>query len=304
MTFSCSCPHHTLCSFGLLACAAVLLTVTVATAAGQTPTSGKVAGPATSMGSLAILANTAGTLFVDDARKTAISAGKITTLRVPAGEHFVDLRDDKGTKLWDRIVTIPANSQVAEKIEIRHSAGSRMRPLEPDDLSTLGRWKEYEAVRKPVAWPNLEGAQYRESERRIEESKKQQFAYATKACDESVSKGLPKDALRATFFISCLYGAGRFDEALRSASGALEPLRQEYEEKGVASARTRDDDSQAIKDLQKTFADMWEYTLADLFELRARIKFALLDSGGALDDLGESLVHASRLKASTADGCN
>ena len=69
-----------------------------------------------SMGVLAVTSDHEGALFVDGERKIAVSPDKIVTLRLVAGQHFVDLRDSKGSKLWEKVVDVPAGAQVAERI--------------------------------------------------------------------------------------------------------------------------------------------------------------------------------------------
>src|SRR5260370_28784123 len=98
---------------------AVILLTAGALAAAQTKTSGTNPRPQMSMGVLALASDHEGTLYVDGERKVAVSPGRIVTLRLTAGQHFVDLRDAKGSKVWDKVVNVPSGAQVAEKIEKR-----------------------------------------------------------------------------------------------------------------------------------------------------------------------------------------
>ena len=63
-------------------------------------------------------ADEAGTLFVDGVEPQRIEPDQVATLKLIAGQHFVDLRNAKGEKLWDKIVTVPAGSQSVEKIKV------------------------------------------------------------------------------------------------------------------------------------------------------------------------------------------
>src|SRR6266478_1704477 len=73
--------------------------------------------PVMSVGLLAITTDHQGVLFIDGERRGIVSPGEVVSMKVVAGQHFVDLRDANGSKLWDKVVTIPPNTQVVEKIE-------------------------------------------------------------------------------------------------------------------------------------------------------------------------------------------
>ena len=100
----------------------IMLTV-VAFAQAQTPTKQGQGLPSTqqqmSMGVLAITSNHDGTLFVDGERKVAVATDKVVTVHLTAGQHFVDLRDTSGAKLWEKVVDVPAGAQVAERISAK-----------------------------------------------------------------------------------------------------------------------------------------------------------------------------------------
>jgi Skp family chaperone for outer membrane proteins len=97
---------------------AVILLVAVALATGQTQTKqSSTPGPQMSMGALAVTTDHEGWLFVDGERKLPIVPDKVVTFRVTAGQHFVDLRDAKGMKLWQKVVEVPSGKQAAVQIQ-------------------------------------------------------------------------------------------------------------------------------------------------------------------------------------------
>jgi hypothetical protein len=82
---------------------------------------GAPAGRQLKMGMMAVASDRDGVIFVDGQRKEVISAGKVITMKLSAGQHFVDLRDSKGVKMWEKIVTVPVGEQVFERIIIGHA---------------------------------------------------------------------------------------------------------------------------------------------------------------------------------------
>ena len=142
----------------------VTLLVTGALVIGQAQTVQHApAGPQMSTGVLAIVSDRDGALFIDGERKAGLTSGKITTLKLAAGQHFVDLRTPNGSKLWEKIVTVPAGAQVAERIETRSEpkpAGTSPSVKATEDLTAceeldlLGRWRESIAACKGSANPS------------------------------------------------------------------------------------------------------------------------------------------------------
>ena len=85
-------------------------------------------------GVLAITSDEAGTLFIDGAEATKMEPGRVVTLKLVAGQHFVELRDEQGNKLWEKLVTVPEGAQAAERIELLAK-----KPLEEPTLPN-GEW--------------------------------------------------------------------------------------------------------------------------------------------------------------------
>jgi hypothetical protein len=83
-----------------------------------TPTQSTTPSQQMSMGVLAVVSDHEVALFIDGEQKTVLVPDKIVTLNLTAGQHFVDLRDAKGSKLWEKMVAVPAGVQIAEKIEL------------------------------------------------------------------------------------------------------------------------------------------------------------------------------------------
>jgi hypothetical protein len=73
-------------------------------------------------GVLALLADDELIVIIDGADGGKTSTGKVLALKLVAGQHFVELRDSAGQKKWEKIVTIPTGTQVAEKIDIHQNA--------------------------------------------------------------------------------------------------------------------------------------------------------------------------------------
>jgi YVTN family beta-propeller protein len=81
-----------------------------------------------STGVLAIQSQLDGVLFVDGQRVQPLTPGNIITLSLTAGGHFVDLRDQNGTKLWQKIIEVPAGAQAAVNIETQKQPQSTELP--------------------------------------------------------------------------------------------------------------------------------------------------------------------------------
>jgi tetratricopeptide (TPR) repeat protein len=224
-----------------------------------------------STGVLAVISNHDGVLYVDGERQADISPGKVVSLSVIAGQHFVDLRDSQGTKLWDKMVTVPAGAQAAEKIEVnsvspanKTRAGLSSCPQDSLDFSELSAL-ERTAETLPLA--------------------------PTQAVADAVKKHLIANEKLLAIAIStagqwplsdaAFYGAGRYDEALRAASEKIEALKNSIP--SVAGGTVN------AEDKVKLFE-----SLSIAYELRGRIKYALGNVAGAFSDLDGSLDYASQ----------
>jgi hypothetical protein len=92
------------------------------------------------MGVLAITSDEQGTLFIDGSEKARMAPTQVVTLKLVAGQHILELRGPTGEKLWGRVVSVLANAQVVEQIEVHpHSStspvGKDTRSLVPGDGS-------------------------------------------------------------------------------------------------------------------------------------------------------------------------
>jgi hypothetical protein len=109
-------------------CGATFLLI-LASAAGEQNPSPKLPDNASmeqmSSGVLAILADLAGSLFVDGMEGGKAVAGNVLAVKLLAGQHFVDFRDGSGQKVWEKVVSIPAGSQVAERISLKSQPEQR-----------------------------------------------------------------------------------------------------------------------------------------------------------------------------------
>jgi tetratricopeptide (TPR) repeat protein len=231
-----------------------------------------------STGVLAIVSDRDGALFVDGERKIALTSGKITTLKLAAGQHFVDLRTPNGSKLWEKIVPVPAGAQVAERIEIRSEpkptdASASVKATEDltacEELDLLGRWRESAA-----------------------------------ACKRSTN---PYDAISSLVSIASVmeaHGDPKKSEFCIDASQSEQPRR-------LASLIPCADSLYGYGDHQRALAMLNEYlndnrstkmaNLDSAYFLRAEVKFALSDTDGSLADFdsGFRIVAATPLEKST-----
>jgi len=243
-----------------------------------------------SVGVMAVTSDHEGILFVDGERKLVLAAEQITTLKMTSGQHFVDLRDDKGAKLWEAIVSIPVGTQVVERIrlagkseaiqETAQSGSISDRPstgLGPDlrhnhdVLCYLGRYKEAEDLSsqyRGTKCPRGKSSdELRDLSRRVEVSRQR---YCSLTGGPTIPKALEKDGFPDQCIYSDalareLYILGKHDEALYYANEALK-----YADSLLTSGNTH-----ASVYLNASNGHVW----------RARVKYALFDDQGALQDL-------------------
>src|ERR1035441_1183441 len=82
-----------------------------------------------STGVLALQSQQQGLLFIDGQRVQPISPGSVVTLKLTTGQHFVDLRDEKGSILWQKIVEVPVGAQAAVLIDVQKQTESTPSPV-------------------------------------------------------------------------------------------------------------------------------------------------------------------------------
>ena len=269
----------------------ILATVVVVTGFAQTK-QGTTSSPQMSMGVLAVTSDREGTLFVDGERKLATSPDKIVTLRLTAGQHFVDLRDPKGAKLWSKVVNVPAGAQVAEIITISGGVtsvpGSTSSPkvdlTQCEESQLLTRFQEAltackkddEALRSRYPEDLRESVDTKMVKRAVDDASKQFSELCTKS-----TQGCAE----------LLYNLGDYSTALAEASPVIEAFKQMFdEEKAVL-------DKGGVSrffylDGSKTSAG----NVSSAYALRGLIKYALSDSKGALADLRSSIDYLTLWK--------
>jgi len=78
----------------------------------------------------------------DDVAHGDLEPGKILSVQLISGQHFVDLRDAAGRKLWQKVVAVPAGSQITEQVETEPTTNSLSEPSQPStpnpDQATQG----------------------------------------------------------------------------------------------------------------------------------------------------------------------
>jgi len=260
--------------------------------------------PQMSMGSLAIASDTEGMLFVDGERKVAVSPGKIATLKLTAGQHFVDLRDGKGTKLWEKVVEVPVRAQVAERIQLMRQAETA-RPNPPfatgteqpapavatdlgtnhDILCALKRYKEAGGPPPSSPWyqagcpDGMSHAQLQTLANGIEESKEKVCTWGSMAKSPA--------CVRPESLAHDLYVLGKHDEALGYANQAVGLVEWSISQ----SARSSEVDNPqpgSYDYTQQVFLKNDYRSASQVYTLRGLIRHALLDEDGALKDFDEA----------------
>lgn len=124
-------------------------------------------------GVLAILADQGGRLFVDGVEGGQVVPGKVLALKLLAGQHFVDLRDEAGRKTWEKVIDIPAGAQIAEKISQgqTQSAPSSQPPTPtstPTPQSTTSSTQLYRSISSQILAGLLKDKGYTPEIRKLE----------------------------------------------------------------------------------------------------------------------------------------
>jgi hypothetical protein len=242
--------------------------------AAQTPAkSTSTANSQISTGVLAVASDHDGALYVDGELRANVVSGKVVSLRLTAGQHFVDLRDSQGTKLWDEMVTVPAGAQAAEKIEVNSvtTPSNTQAGSVPCSLDSLNYFELAGLGRHAEALPLAPDQATKESSKTVIEVQHQVLAVAPNAP-------------------AALYAVGRYDAALRAASEEIEALKNFRPPPLLGETFVS---SKNIQHLQ---------SLSFSYELRGRVKYALKDVNGALSDLAESLEYASQGMVASRSG--
>ena len=111
-----------------------------------------------SMGVLAVQSQQQGLLFIDGQRIQPIVPGNIVTLKLTAGQHFVDLRDEKGSILWQKIIEVPIGAQAAALIDGQKQPQSSELPI-GNSNSARPTGAPASAISQPTA-PSLDHAAF------------------------------------------------------------------------------------------------------------------------------------------------
>jgi len=251
-------------------------------------------------GVLAVVSDTSGTLFVDGVRKAITDVGKVTTLRLIAGQHFVQLWDSNGVKLWEEVVDVPAGKQIVERIELdQRPAPAQNENPQPKKESGASDVTATGSARPSVV-PKLE----REDELMLldELVSLPCLADATKCGDvrdvlgSEVSKycGTFDDQgariVNAGHCARVLYSRNEQEKALAKANIALDGREELY--RGFTELAVRNPSSAIGADARgaaSNFVEQNAISMPELYILRAQIRYATSDRSGALTDLGAAL---------------
>lgn len=260
------------------------------------------------IGVLAVVADRRGTLFVDGEVKTTMIPGKVVTLKLTAGQHFVDLRDTKGAKVWEKVVSVPIGAQVVEKIDLGTevhrqavegkgqnagaeitAAGSAKTPSMPklkrrDELILLDR----------IPFPPLPCA---DDETKCEGVWDTDAAEVSKYCGEFGDPSTRTGSAGVCAHV--LYDRGENEKALAKANfelDELEGLCRGFMELEMDSA-SNEVAANALRAASNCVEELAP-SMPDLYMLRARIRYAMSDRSGALTDLGTAMKSIARVRKS------
>ena len=256
----------------------------------------RASGQALNSGVLAIESDTAGSLVIDGSVKAQLSPTKVVQITLAAGQHIVELRAADNRSLWKEVVSVPAREQVVRQVMLRgsnqanapaSSPSSFKNPLEAaayDELCILGRAKEAKAIaggdfpRCTISESVITTAEAELSEcpEGVWKDLNDQLKRAIKNGDADQSKKA-NDAIIAKGcfegrFASNLYTLGRHLEALRYANLQVDAA-GDHRQPNVFSFPPN-------STVSRGNSQSWG--------IRAGIKHALRDDGGALDDLAQA----------------
>jgi tetratricopeptide (TPR) repeat protein len=231
------------------------------------------------VGMLAITSDHEGILFIDGDRKVVVSPGKIATLSLTAGQHFVDLRDRTGAKLWEKIISVPSGAQIAERINIAAApaVGDTASKIPGSDLSRcdelelMGRAKESFACSSAETTRKLFGGLF-------DGQKSEKNPFELESDPASCSQGASGAWVASVYLLRCadeLYGGGQYDKALAKANSAVQATEERYR------AASNPPNQSAAPSAAKY--------LADAYVTRGVVKFALSDKVGARADIDKGL---------------
>lgn len=231
-----------------------------------------------SSGLLAVVSNIEGSLFVDGERKAALVPDKVITLKLTAGQHFVDLRDAKGAKVWEKVVSVPVGAQIVEKIgvgtDVRREAAEGSSPkTNPDPPALLRRptklFEEYVLSGFPPMLINKETKET--AERQVRECESHTRG------EDKFTDGAARSWACASTLALALYVLGRYGESLHFADEDIENQERTF-------------------DSQFNLFELSLESISKAYSLRAHTKHALGDENGALADLNAALAYFSKYR--------
>lgn len=255
---------------------------------GQTPPKPvSSSSPQMNMGVLAVASDSDGALFVDGERKLAITPDKIVTLRLSAGQHFVDLRDAKGVKLWEKVVNVSAGTQAAERISVKNTPSI---PSPAQKVDIVAELTPCEESRLFVRWQDTVAACKKEDEilrsRWPEDMRESSDTQVARGRVEQANKSFSEHCAKSTRgCASLLYTLGDYEKALAEVSPQVDALKQQFESNEEFNKKTGIVQSVYPGIPEKLGAGY----VADAYSLRGAIKYALSDTTGALADLGTAI---------------
>ena len=99
-------------------------------------------------GALVIETDTAGTLYVDGAKHSALIANAAVRLKLMPGQHIIELKDANGNSLWKEVVTVVRGEQLVRQVNSTTAAGSAKtsEPRTTPSGAELRRWEELALV--------------------------------------------------------------------------------------------------------------------------------------------------------------
>ena len=275
-----------------------LFIIATATAQTQTKQAPRPSVPQMSSGILAVDSDTQGGLFVDGTEKVAISPGKIAVLNITAGQHFIELRNASGTKLWQEIVDIPAGTQVAKRIEVVRKPEAVRTPSVPE----LEAWEELTLLNRINASGRCVMEQKCDG---VVEVRAEEFR---RYCMDSASAAKPPEA-------SSAQATNPQSEEIRAVQARLDrihrkiatlsetPCAEVLYDRGEY-ARALGKIGPVIEDMErfKVTPETWRFDeIAKAYSLRGLIENALLDRKAALADLSTALDYFSANRKQIAD---
>ena len=272
---------------------AVLISVT-AVAQAQTKQGAKPI-PQMGMGILALESDTEGRLFVDGREKLALSPGTTSTLNLTAGQHFIELRNASGTKLWQEIVDVPADRQVAKRIE----AARKQEPVRPSPPAPeLEAWEELGLLDRTLAGLRCQFDQKCDGVVDVNAEEVRRYCVDSASTAKPITPSVQTNGPQGEALQARIHRLRRKVAAIDD-NACAEPLyyRGEFE-------RALGKIGPVIEDMErfKVTEDTWGFDgIAKAYVLRGLIENALLDRKAVLQDLSVALDYFSANRKQIGD---